>query len=260
MTAGHPLAVAKRIYQAEGIPGFFRGLPPTLVGIIPSRSAYFYAYQQTKRGLHRWYNAIQSAEKSKGTLSNVATGKSTFLSHCLPEGSIGNALIAGYAAGVASNTLTNPIWMVKTRMQILADKAAGQRAYTGYADAISTIWKQEGLTGFYRGLFASYWGCAEGAIQFLLYERIKTKLLNQKKQRRLQIDDIDGSYDKTKRSQRNNNNNVDVTTTINGSNGSGLQKLTKIQYFMSAAIAKSFASVLTYVSILTFCASYILLE
>jgi len=30
-------SVVKSIYKADGVPGFWRGLPPTLVGIIPSR-------------------------------------------------------------------------------------------------------------------------------------------------------------------------------------------------------------------------------
>ena len=38
---------------------------------------------------------------------------------------MGNALISGFSAGIASNTLTNPIWMVKTRIQLLADKSVG---------------------------------------------------------------------------------------------------------------------------------------
>ena len=253
MTAGHPMAVARRIYQSDGVSGFFRGLPPTLIGIIPSRSVYFYAYEQTKRGLHRWYNSMKAEKDSVCTTSVVKTcNNMDFLSHCLPEGSIGNALIAGFAAGVASNTLTNPIWMVKTRMQILADKTAGQRVYTGYADVISTIWRQEGPSGFYRGLFASYWGCTEGAVQFLLYARIKTKLLNENSLRRLQVDSKTIPMEKkmqNKALSQRKSNNVDVTTTINSNTDAGKRKLTKIQYFMSAAIAKSFASVLTYVSI-----------
>ena len=43
---GHPVTVAKRIMEADGVAGFWRGLPPTLVGIIPSRSAYFYAVDE----------------------------------------------------------------------------------------------------------------------------------------------------------------------------------------------------------------------
>jgi len=34
----------------DGITGFWRGLPPTLVGIIPARSVYFFSYDATKVG------------------------------------------------------------------------------------------------------------------------------------------------------------------------------------------------------------------
>lgn len=34
-----------------GVRGFFRGLPPTLVGIIPSRASYFWAYSTSKGSL-----------------------------------------------------------------------------------------------------------------------------------------------------------------------------------------------------------------
>lgn len=34
-----------------GLKGFFRGLPPTLVGIIPARATYFWAYSTSKHAL-----------------------------------------------------------------------------------------------------------------------------------------------------------------------------------------------------------------
>lgn len=137
--------------------GFFRGLTPTLVGIIPSRSAYFYAYQQCKHALGPYF----------------------------PEGSPPNALLAGFMAGIVGNTLTNPIWMVRTRMQIFADSTAGQRSYQGYGDAIATIFKEEGVGGFYKGIQASYWGCIEGSVQFILYEQLKTRQLKRHNHNRL---------------------------------------------------------------------------
>ena len=123
------------------------------VGIVPARSAYFYAYQQSKHQIAKWAGPSNT---------NLA------------EGSIANALISGLAAGIAGNTLTNPIWMVKTRMQLLADSSAGQRVYKSYAEVISAIARDEGIGGFYKGIFASYWGCAEGCVQFVLYEKLKS--------------------------------------------------------------------------------------
>ena len=185
---GHPLNIAKRIMATDGVPGFFRGLPPTLVGIIPARSIYFYAYQRSKKALGPY----------------------------LPEGSPPNALIAGLIAGFTGNTLTNPLWMVRTRMQLLADAASGQKAYTGYFDAISTIAKEEGVKGFYKGIAASYWGCAEGAMQFIIYEQLKTRLLDRQNEQLAE---------------------------------QGLPEtdhLPKLTYFLSAAGAKMCASIATY--------------
>eukprot|EP00559_Dactyliosolen_fragilissimus_P005364 CAMPEP_0184865432 /NCGR_PEP_ID=MMETSP0580-20130426/18089_1 /TAXON_ID=1118495 /ORGANISM="Dactyliosolen fragilissimus" /LENGTH=284 /DNA_ID=CAMNT_0027364643 /DNA_START=250 /DNA_END=1105 /DNA_ORIENTATION=- len=187
--SGHPMNIARRIFAVDGVMGFFRGLKPTLIGIIPARSIYFYTYNSSKRYLGKYL---------------------------APEGSIPNALLAGFSAGIASNTLTNPIWMVKTRYQLLADSSAGQRAYTGYGDAITSIFKEEGIGGFYRGIFASYWGCLEGSIQFILYEQIKRALLlSENKERKL--------------------NGLPET-----------DRLAKMQYFWGAAAAKGIASIMTY--------------
>lgn len=55
----------------------------------------------------------------------------------------------------------------------MADTATGQVAYAGYREAVSAIYRDEGVRGFYKGMSASYWGCSEGCLYFVLYERIK---------------------------------------------------------------------------------------
>lgn len=187
--SGHPVAIAKKIFERDGIAGFWKGMRPTLVGIIPSRSVYFYSYEKTKS----WLGSVG-----------------------VKEGGIPNALVSGLAAGVSGNTLTNPIWVVKTRMQLMADSSAGQQMYTGYRDAIRSIFKQEGVGGFYKGISASYWGCLEGATQFMIYEQIKTKIIAKQNLRREE---------------------------------QGLQptdQLPKLVYFFSAALAKGTAAIITY--------------
>lgn len=75
---GDPVEIAKAIFKKEGVAGFFRGLPPTLVGIIPARSCYFYSYSVTKKAVAPY------------------VGESTVV----------NAILSGFAAGWAGNTGT----------------------------------------------------------------------------------------------------------------------------------------------------------
>jgi len=101
-------------------------------------------------------------------------------------------------------------------MQLHVDATAGQVAYKGYGDAIASIFREEGVKGFYKGIQASYWGCTEGAVQFLLYEQFKTRLLKKENNRRA---------------------------------AHGLpptKELSHMTYFWSAAAAKMCASIFTY--------------
>jgi solute carrier family 25, member 33/36 len=180
--------IAQTIWHRDGARGFWRGLPPTLIGIVPSRSVYFYAYHKCQAWLHPLWQS----------------------------GSPANALTAGLLAGMAGNTITNPLWMIRTRMQLAVDTAAGQVAYRGYLDVVRRIWIEQGVAGFYKGLTASYWGCTEGAIQFLLYEQCKTRLLARENAKRLK-------------------RGLKPTT-----------ELSRATYFWSAAVAKMVASMATY--------------
>ncbi|CAM9802197.1 unnamed protein product [Ascophyllum nodosum] len=144
----NPFSVAGNIFRREGPKGFFRGLAPGLVGIIPARSTYFWAYSKSKEF---WTNNARLGDRHRD----------------LTE------IICGLTAGIVQNTITNPIWMVRTRMQLLADTSTGQVVYKGYGEAIQAILRDEGPRGFYKGISASYWGCSEGCLYFVIYERLK---------------------------------------------------------------------------------------
>jgi solute carrier family 25 protein 33/36 len=75
-------------------------------------------------------------------------------------------------AGVVTSTATNPIWVVKTRLQL--DKSVtGARRYKNSLDCLVQIWRGEGLKGFSRGLSASYLGVSESTLQWVMYEHLK---------------------------------------------------------------------------------------
>ena len=133
------------IYQNESPRALFKGLGPTLVGVIPARSINFFTYGNGKLVIANTFN----------------NGQENSYVH----------LTAAALAGIVTGTCTNPIWVVKTRMQLSASERGG--ASVGAWKTIMMIARQEGIRGFYKGLSASYLGVTEGTIQWTLYERLK---------------------------------------------------------------------------------------
>nr|XP_046200707.1 solute carrier family 25 member 33-like [Oncorhynchus gorbuscha] len=140
------LQVLRSILEKEGPRSLFRGLGPNLVGVAPSRAIYFAAYKKSKE---------------------------TFNGFFVPNSGVVHMSSAGCAAFV-TNSLMNPVWMVKTRMQ-LERKVRGEKK-TNALQCARNVYKTEGMRGFYRGLTASYAGISETMICFLIYETLKKRL------------------------------------------------------------------------------------
>ena len=63
-------------------------------------------------------------------------------------------LFASVTAGAISNTLTAPIWTIRTRMMT----QHGHDDYRNSFHAAKKIYRQEGLYALYRGVVPSMWG------------------------------------------------------------------------------------------------------
>ncbi|GAA5805492.1 hypothetical protein HPULCUR_011008 [Helicostylum pulchrum] len=145
---GHFLETGRllaRINQVEGFRGYFKGLGPNLVGVIPARSINFFTYGNGKR-----------------IFTELNHGKETAGVH----------LLSAATAGVITSTATNPIWVIKTRLQLQGN---GTSRYSGSMDCLLRILKEEGVRGLYKGMSASYLGVIEGTIQWGVYENLKKK-------------------------------------------------------------------------------------
>ncbi|KAI0104623.1 mitochondrial carrier domain-containing protein [Nemania sp. FL0031] len=143
--------IINSIHYTEGWRGFFRGLGPSLSGVVPATAIKFYVYGNCKRLGARVLN-------------------------CKEDAAVVHAQ-AAIAAGIATATATNPIWLIKTRLQLDASRAesagATTRRYKNSLDCVRQVLKQEGVGGLYRGLSASYLGTLETALHLVLYERFK---------------------------------------------------------------------------------------
>lgn len=84
-------------------------------------------------------------------------------------------ILSASCAGFVSSTATNPIWFVKTRLQLDYDS----RSKMNVRQCIQKIYETNGLRGFYKGITASYFGISETVVHFVIYEALKKKLVSQ---------------------------------------------------------------------------------
>ncbi|XP_069069772.1 solute carrier family 25 member 36 isoform X2 [Pleurodeles waltl] len=145
-----PFLCLKMILQKEGARSLFRGLGPNLVGVAPSRAIYFAAYSGCKEKLNH-----------------------VFVSDCTQV-----HMVSAGVAGFTAITATNPIWLIKTRLQL--DARNRSEKHMSAFECVHKVYKADGVKGFYRGMSASYAGISETVIHFVIYESIKRKLLQQK--------------------------------------------------------------------------------
>lgn len=160
--------------------------------------------------------------------------------------SAGQHLLAASESGAITALLTNPIWVVKTRMfttsktgeaaataaaasNVSAFKTAQATAstapspYRTLRSSLKHIYRQEGLRGLWKGTGLALFGVSNGAIQFMSYEQLKRHRSNVALRRR-----GPGA----------------VSASELGSEGQ--VKLTNIEYTLISGLAKLVSITLTY--------------
>lgn len=139
------------IVKQEGIKGLYRGVAPNVWGSGSAWGCYFLFYNSIK-------NWIQAGD------SNMPLGPTLHM-------------VAAAEAGVLTLIVTNPIWVVKTRLCLQHDvpspATSGVVSYKGMTDALVTIYRTEGMRGLYKGFIPGMFGVTHGALQFMTYEEMK---------------------------------------------------------------------------------------
>lgn len=226
----------------------YAGLTPALIGSGVAWGVYFFAYNTAKQR----YRELTGQTKL-GPLAHLASAAE---------------------AGSIVCFVTNPIWVVKTRLQLqrqnslqgairqaatlgtppspAASSQLGEAAskiltssspisssgippasiprpppptvaYSGFVDCLTQIAKTEGIRGLYKGLLPSLFLVSHGAIQFAVYEELKSAAF--------QLRDF-----------------VHPLSSLTGSNAQRDQGLSSAEITACGALSKLAASVVTYPS------------
>uniref|UniRef100_A0A0C9RK26 TSA: Wollemia nobilis Ref_Wollemi_Transcript_14003_2191 transcribed RNA sequence n=1 Tax=Wollemia nobilis TaxID=56998 RepID=A0A0C9RK26_9CONI len=141
-----------KIVREEGPAELYRGLTPSVIGVVPYAAANYFAYDT----LRKLYRKLSKKEQ----IGNLAT------------------LLIGSAAGAIASSATFPLEVARKQMQVGA--LSGRQVYDNLFHALSSILEKEGMAGLYRGLGPSCMKLVPAAgISFMCYEACKRLLIEE---------------------------------------------------------------------------------
>ncbi|KAI9190880.1 hypothetical protein LWI28_000172 [Acer negundo] len=135
-----------KIVREEGPGELYRGLAPSLIGVIPYAATNYFVYDSLRKA----YRKVFKQEK----IGNMET------------------LLIGSLAGAISSSATFPLEVARKHMQVGA--VSGRQVYKNMLHALASILEKDGLPGLYKGLGPSCIKLVPAAgISFMCYEACK---------------------------------------------------------------------------------------
>jgi len=155
------LAAAKKILDREGVTGLYAGLDSALFGISVTNFVYYYWYE--------WSRSFFQRTTGKTRLSTL------------------ESMAAGALAGSATVLLTNPIWVVNTRMTARENEAKetlplaeGEKPkptkVPGTLATFAKIIREDGFLRLFAGVLPALVLVINPILQYTIFEQLKQAL------------------------------------------------------------------------------------
>ncbi|KAF2845374.1 peroxisomal membrane protein-like protein [Plenodomus tracheiphilus IPT5] len=156
------LDAARRIIKREGIAGLYAGLDSALFGISVTNFVYYYWYEWTRSFFEK---AALKAGRASSKLTTV------------------ESMLAGALAGSATVLMTNPIWVVNTRMTTRKSEAS-EDSLPGVATSkptkapstLATLFalvRDEGPARLFAGVMPALVLVINPILQYTVFEQMK---------------------------------------------------------------------------------------
>jgi adenine nucleotide transporter 17 len=168
------LDAVRHIIQREGVAGLYAGLESALFGISVTNFVYYYCtlllsslavvpwtdrpdagYEWTRAGFER--AAVRAGRASK-KLTTV------------------ESMLAGALAGSATVLITNPIWVVNTRITARKNEAADEARPAGTIGTIRALLRDEGVAALFAGVLPALVLVINPILQYSIFEQLKNGL------------------------------------------------------------------------------------
>ena len=122
-----------KVWQQNGIRGFYRGLPMGLVGMFPYSAIDLGTFEYLKRALVTRKAKVQGCHEEDAAPSSFATAG------------------IGAFSGAFGASIVYPLNLLRTRLQVQGT-VQHPPTYTGIWDVTSQTIKREGIRGLFKGI------------------------------------------------------------------------------------------------------------
>ncbi|KAJ1673475.1 hypothetical protein EV182_005155, partial [Spiromyces aspiralis] len=151
------LDAVKKILASEGISGLFSGLESALFGSAVTNGVYYYFFEATK--------AIFVQSSGSKNMSTI------------------QSMTAGAIAGAMTVLITNPIWVVNTRLTVKktegedgSDDGATTAKSISTWQAFAKIIREDGVLSLWQGVVPALILVINPIIQYTVFEQLKNRL------------------------------------------------------------------------------------
>ncbi|XP_004297104.1 PREDICTED: solute carrier family 25 member 44-like [Fragaria vesca subsp. vesca] len=159
-SCNRPFEVIRKVIQAEGFRGLYRGFGLTALSQSPASALWWGAYGSVQHMIWRSLG-YSDKDQQKPSHTEMATVQAT----------------AGMMAGALSSVITTPIDTIKTRLQVMDNYGAGRPTVLKTA---KTLFEEDGWWGFYRGFGPRFLNMSlYGTTMIVTYELIKRLSIRQ---------------------------------------------------------------------------------
>ncbi|KAJ2845326.1 hypothetical protein J3B02_004712 [Coemansia erecta] len=146
----------RKIFANEGIAGLFSGLESAIFGAAVTNGVYYYFFEAVKAAFER-----ASKRKSMTTVESM---------------------VSGAVAGAMTCIITNPIWVVNTRLTVKQKKLKQAEGNSSDEETPSTlkafaeIIREDGVLSLWQGLIPALILVINPIIQYTAFEQLKNKV------------------------------------------------------------------------------------
>lgn len=152
----------KKLFKHEGVRGFYKGNGASVVRIVPYAALHYMTYEQYRCWILNNYSALGSGPHID-LLAGAAAG--------------GTAVLCTYPLDLARTKLAYQVVNTRGNFNYGMKGAQSQIVYKGIRDVLSSVYREGGLRGLYRGVGPTLTGILPYAgLKFYIYEELKTRV------------------------------------------------------------------------------------